>query len=394
MKKPGILEPENDKNVILYVETTCQSILMYILVLNCGSSSIKYAVIEPETETSVLQGLIEIQGSDYQQGLQNVVDTLQQQPDILNSLSGTGHRVVHGGELFKTSIVIDDNVLNQIKACIPLAPLHNPENVLGIEFMKMHFPNLPNVAVFDTAFHQTMPEHAFLYALPYKLYKEHHIRRYGFHGTSHAYVTQQAARLLEKPYKECALLSAHLGNGCSACAVLNGKSIDTSMGLTPLEGLVMGTRSGDIDPGIVIFLQEQLGYDAKTVDQLLNKKSGLLGISDVDSDMRALTKAMNEGNERVKLAIDIFCYRLAKTLGALMVPLGRLDALIFTGGIGENSAMIREKTLQLLSHFHFEFDAKKNAAHGPIITTDKSLIAMVIKTNEELMIANDTATLI
>lgn len=367
---------------------------MYILVLNCGSSSIKFALIDPQAEQTALQDLIEIQNGDYQQGLQTVVDRIQDHPDILNDVKGIGHRVVHGGEKFKYSVVIDDAVLSQIKACIPLAPLHNPTNVLGIEFMQQQFPDLPNVAVFDTAFHQTMPEHAFLYALPYELYEKHDVRRYGFHGTSHAYVTQKAAHLLEKPYEECAFVSAHLGNGCSASAVLNGKSIDTTMGLTPLEGLVMGTRSGDIDPSIVTFLQETLGYDAKTVDTLLNKQSGLLGISGIDSDMRALTKAMNEGDKRAALAIDIFCYRLAKTIGALMVPLGGLDALIFTGGIGENAALIREKTLSRLRHFHFELDAKKNQAHGPIITSDNSIIAMVVKTNEELMIATDTAELI
>ncbi|MCB1827520.1 MAG: acetate/propionate family kinase, partial [Coxiellaceae bacterium] len=242
---------------------------MYILVLNCGSSSIKYAVIAPQTAETALDGLIEIQDRNYNEGLQKVKTALTEQPEISNSIIGIGHRVVHGGEAFKASVVITETVLEQIKACIPLAPLHNPANLLGIEFMKANFPKLPNVAVFDTAFHQTMPKEAFIYAIPYELYEKHNIRRYGFHGTSHAYVTQQAANLLNKPYEECAFVSAHLGNGCSACAVLNGKSIDTTMGLTPLEGLVMGTRSGDIDPGVLIFLEKELGYDAEKLDTLL-----------------------------------------------------------------------------------------------------------------------------
>lgn len=367
---------------------------MYILVLNCGSSSIKYAVIAPQTAETALDGLIEIQDRNYNEGLQKVKTALTEQPEISNSIIGIGHRVVHGGEAFKASVVITETVLEQIKACIPLAPLHNPANLLGIEFMKANFPKLPNVAVFDTAFHQTMPKEAFIYAIPYELYEKHNIRRYGFHGTSHAYVTQQAANLLNKPYEECAFVSAHLGNGCSACAVLNGKSIDTTMGLTPLEGLVMGTRSGDIDPGVLIFLEKELGYDAEKLDTLLNKKSGLLGISEIDSDMRTLTKAMNEGDEQATLAINIFCYRLAKTIAALMVPLGRFDALIFTGGIGENAAIIREKTLNLLSHFHFTIDTKANNKNQTIITTEKSLTSMVVKTNEELMIAKDTVNLI
>ena len=367
---------------------------MYILVLNCGSSSIKFAAIDPQAEKIPLQELIEIKQGHYQQGLQTVLNILQQHPKILSALKGIGHRVVHGGERFKTAVVINQSVLNEINACVSLAPLHNRANLLGIEFMQAHFPNIPNIAVFDTAFHQHMPAQAFLYALPYPLYEKHHVRRYGFHGTSHAYVTQRAAQLLEKPYEQCAFLSAHLGNGCSATAVLNGNSVDTSMGFTPLAGLVMGTRCGDIDPGIMIFLQKKLGYDMTTVDELLNKKSGLLGISGIDSDMRTLTQAMKEGNERAKLAIEIFCYQLAKTISALMVPLTHLDALIFTGGIGENSPLIREKTLSLLSHLDFKIDTAKNRQHGPIITKENSSIAMVIKTNEEQRIAMETKALL
>jgi acetate kinase len=394
-----------------------------ILVLNCGSSSIKFAVINGTSEShhqeQLLHGLIERVGTDstsvswtfdeskktrelgaadYESAMRTLMEILSESGGMDKRLTAVGHRVVHGGEYFTESVVIDDRVLECLKACIPLAPLHNPANILGIEVAKKSFATLPQVAVFDTAFHQTMPEHAYIYPLPYSLYQDHKIRRYGFHGISHRYVTERAAEILNKPYHESAFISAHLGNGCSLTAVLNGKSIDTSMGLTPLEGLVMGTRCGDIDPSIPEFIAKTLGYDAEAVTTLLNKKSGLLGISDVSMDMRALNQAAASGNQQAALAIDIFCYRLAKYIAAFMVPLERLDALIFTGGIGENDKAARIKVLQWLQVLNFQCDENRNQQHGQesdaVITKENSRVALVIPTNEEGMIARDTINLV
>jgi acetate kinase len=272
--------------------------------------------------------------------------------------------------------------------------LHNPANVLGIRTAQRLFPGLPQVAVFDTAFHQTLPRRAYLYAVPYNLYKEHAIRRYGFHGTSHRFVTQRAASLLGKATSECAFVSVHLGNGCSACAVLAGKSVDTTMGLTPLEGLVMGTRSGDIDPGLHAHLKDQLGWTLDHITDVLNSHSGLLGLSGLSNDMRELIDAGAAGNERARLAIEVFCYRLAKAIAALFVSLGRLGTVIFTGGIGENAPSIRARVVQQLAVFGFELDPERNQAHGASsngrITRDGDRIAMVVPTDEELMIARET----
>lgn len=386
------------------------------LVLNCGSSSVKFAIIELETHKTLLSGLVEKLGTanvslnwqlhsqaktihelglvDHKKSIEIISKMIMEHKKTLLPLSVIGHRVVHGGEAFKDACVVNEQTMLAIKSCENLAPLHNPVNIIGIEAAIKHFPNATQVAVFDTAFHQTLPEKAFLYAVPYQWYQQHKIRRYGFHGTSHQYVTQQAAKLLHLEYKNTAFISLHLGNGCSACAVLNGQSIDTSMGMTPLEGLVMGTRSGDIDPGLFYFLNENLKLTPQEINVILNEKSGLQGISELSSDMRELTKAAELGNKRALLAIEIFCYRLAKTIAALMVPLKKVDALIFTGGIGENSGAIREKTLNHLTYLNFTIDSNHNANHGinntGIITKNGAAKAMVINTNEELAIASQS----
>jgi acetate kinase len=384
-----------------------------ILVLNCGSSSIKFTVIEPMANTISISGLIQeidspeafgvkhrpvsdtfkLPNIDYETALQKITEIIYAEKGIAENIIAVGHRVVHGGEKFTESVVITNEVLKAIKDCVDLAPLHNPANILGIEQAIKAFPDVKQVAVFDTAFHQTMPKHAYIYPIPYELYKKHQIRRYGFHGTSHRFVSSEAAKILGKDIGKLALITAHLGNGCSACAILNGKSADTSMGLTPLEGLVMGTRSGDVDPSLHQHLADKLGLSLNEITKLLNKKSGLLGISGTASDMRTIEKNSAAGDKQATLALEIFCYRLAKYISALVVPLGKLDALIFTGGIGENSKLVREKTLGWLKFLNFSLDPKFNDTHGKenrgIITDTSSTIAMVILTNEELLIARD-----
>jgi acetate kinase len=295
-------------------------------------------------------------------------------------------------------VVLDDAAVDGIRACNELAPLHNPANLLGIELARRRFPALAQVAVFDTAFHQTLPPKAYVYALPYELYERHRVRRYGFHGTSHSYVAAQAARHLGRPLTELQLVTAHLGNGCSACAIKNGRSVDTTMGFTPLEGLVMGTRSGDIDPNLHQFLVEQTGRSLHEVTELLNRQSGLLGLSGVSNDMRTLLD-LRQGNPRAALAVDVFCYRLAKALLAMAAALDRIDALVFTGGIGEHAAPVRAETLAQLAVLGPIVDAALNATagaktRGRITTTDSRLLALVIPTNEELVIARETARLV
>lgn len=389
-----------------------------ILVLNCGSSSIKFTVIEPIANTVSISGLIQEIGSpeafgvrhhpvsdtfklpniDYETALQKITEIIYAEKGIAENIIAVGHRVVHGGEKFTESAVITNEVLKAIKDCVDLAPLHNPANILGIEQAIKAFPDVKQIAVFDTAFHQTMPKYAYIYPIPYELYEKHQIRRYGFHGTSHRFVSGEAAKLLGKDINELALITAHLGNGCSACAILNGKSVDTSMGLTPLEGLVMGTRSGDVDPSLHQHLADKLGFSLNEITKLLNKKSGLLGISETASDMRTIEKNSAAGDKQATLALEIFCYRLAKYISALVVPLGKLDALIFTGGIGENSKTVREKTLGWLKFLNFSLDPKLNDTHGKenrgIITDTASTIAMVVPTNEELLIARDALGLL
>src|SRR5688572_9544991 len=367
-----------------------------VLVINSGSSSLKFALIEPETGAVVSHGVAErLSATGHAEALERVFAELGDDARI----SAVGHRVVHGGESFSESVVIDDATLRAIRDCAALAPLHNPANLLGIEAARRAFPGVLQVAVFDTAFHQTLPRRAFLYAVPYELYEQHKLRRYGFHGTSHRYVAEEAAKLLGRPLAELELVTAHLGNGCSAAAVRGGKSIDTSMGLTPLEGLVMGTRSGDVDPSLHQFLAERTGQTLAQITELLTRKSGLLGLSGRSNDMRTLLEARAQGDERAAIAVEVFCYRLAKTVLALCAGLERLDALVFTGGIGEHAASVREETLKGLTILGFELDPVRNLGHGRHsggrITTDTSArTALVVNTNEELVIAREAMRLV
>ncbi len=392
-----------------------------VLVLNCGSSSLKFAVINAQSGDEVISGLAECFNlpdarikwttagkkeasnlpaySAHSAAISYIVEEIIKKEDGLSEqFVAIGHRIVHGGEKFTESVIIDENVLEGIEECASLAPLHNHAHILGIKAAQSAFPTLPQVAVFDTAFHQSMPAKAFMYALPYNLYKEKGIRRYGMHGTSHLFVTQEAAKALNKPFEEINVISAHLGNGASVTAIKNGKSVDTSMGMTPLEGLVMGTRCGDIDPSIIEHLVTREGYSLEGVMDMLQKQSGLLGISGISSDFRKITENCEKGHQGAILAMEMFCYRLAKYIASFAVPLGHIDAIIFTGGIGENTVKVRAKVLDLLAIFGYQVDADKNAAavlgEQGIITADGSPIAMVIPTNEEWVIAQDSAKLV
>jgi acetate kinase len=394
-----------------------------ILVVNCGSSSIKYSLFRMDNGESgslTASGLIErigeatsrlhhkagasdetreVRAPNHQAAFALMIQALAEGPGAVISspkdIDAVGHRVVHGAERFTESARLDDEVIRAIEACVPLAPLHNPPNLTGIRAAMKLMPDVPHVAVFDTAFHESLPPHAFLYAIPYDLYARHRIRRYGFHGTSHRYVSEVASRVLGRPPEATNVITCHLGNGCSVTAVLGGKSVDTSMGLTPLEGLVMGTRSGDIDPALVFHLKRALGLSVDQIDSLLNRRSGLLGISGVSNDMREVTASAMGGSERANLAIDIFCYRLRKYIGAYTAVLGRVDGLVFTGGIGENSALVRERTCKGLEPMGFVLDAARNASveRGPrdLATADSPKRILVIPTDEEAMIARDTA---
>jgi len=380
-----------------------------ILVINCGSSSLKFAAIEPRAGNVLCQGIAErlnspearlkIHGAPDESLDQRAgpVEVLERLRPLLSSfsLAAVGHRVVHGGERFSDSVLVSEQALAEIEACIPLAPLHNPANLAGIRSAMKHFAALPHVAVFDTAFHQTLPTKAYMYAIPYALYEAHQVRRYGFHGSSHRYVASEAARLLGKPLGELGLVTAHLGNGCSTCAIRGGRSVDTSMGLTPLEGLVMGTRSGDVDPNLHEFLADQTGQNLTEITRMFNRDSGLLGLSGLSNDMRTLLAAAAD-NPRANLAIDVFCYRLARSILGLCAGLERLDALIFTGGIGEHAAPIRERTLAELGFLGAKLDPELNRAHGAqslgrITHESSGLLALVVPTNEELVIAREAA---
>jgi len=396
---------------------------MKILVVNCGSSSIKYQLLEMNTEEVLAQGLLERVGlpdgllthrdgngrkrlakpvRNHEEGMQLIVEELTSGPGSpirdASEISAVGHRVVHGGEDFVESVLVTDKVIRVIEKNQDLAPLHNPPNLTGLRAAMKLLPGVPNVAVFDTAFHQTVPEHAYIYALPHEFYTKRRIRRYGFHGTSHRYVSLQAAKLLGKPAETVNLVTAHLGNGCSMTAVRAGKSVDTSMGMTPLEGLVMGTRSGDIDPAIPFFLATQEGLSLAAIDETLNKKSGLLGISGVSSDMREVIAAAERGNARAELALRIFAYRVKKYIGAYAAALGRLDAVVFTGGIGENCVSIRSAACGDLGTLGIEIDEEKNrsasACDADISAGTSRVRVLVIATNEELMIARDTAAVV
>jgi acetate kinase len=389
-----------------------------ILVINSGSSSLKFSVLEVQSESVLASGIAERLGSkesllkfrgaddkkieeplfnaDHRTALRRVIDHLRAL--LPNEVDAVGHRIVHGGEYFRDAVIIDQEVLNRIEELSDLAPLHNPPGAQGIRVAWELFPDKPQVAVFDTAFHQTLPPHAFHYAIPPKFYSRLRIRRYGFHGTSTQYVTQELARRLVRPLGELQLLTAHLGNGCSATAVKQGKSVDTTMGLTPLEGVVMGTRSGDVDPSLHLFLQEREGLNLKEITDLLTRESGLLGVSGVSQDMRSILQAIDAGNARAQLAVDVFCYRLARALLGLAAGLERIDGLIFTGGIGENSATIRARVLQHLQILRPVINQRWNEQHGRgndgRITEETGLSCFVIPTNEELMIARQTAALV
>ncbi len=384
-----------------------------VLVINSGSSSLKFSIIDAATEEVRVQGIAEalgsadaalriswpgkekttcpIPGAGHSQALAAIFDQIDGA-----DIGAVGHRVVHGGEAFSGSVPIDEKTLEVIRECVPLAPLHNPANLAGIEAARQKFPHLPHVAVFDTAFHQTMPRHAYLYAIPYALYEHHKVRRYGFHGTSHRFVSAEAAKWMGRDPADLQLITAHLGNGCSACAIMNGHSVDTSMGFTPLEGLVMGTRCGDLDPNLHEFLSKTLSKSLDEIIVLLNRESGLLGISGLSNDMRTLAEAAANGHQRALLAIEIFCYRLAKGLLALAAGLDRIDALVFTGGIGENSALVRVKTLSHLRILNPVIDPELNQNHGRqsrgrITRESSGLLAMVVPTNEELVIARESS---
>lgn len=390
---------------------------MNILVINCGSSSLKFQVMDPQTEEVKGKGLVERIGindsrlefepagkdeveikqdiKDHTEAIKLVIAALTSEEygiiESLEDIQAVGHRVVHGAEKFAKSVVINDDVMQALEDNAKLAPLHNPPNIMGIKACQDLMPNIDQVAVFDTAFHQTMPEENYIYAIPYEYYEKHGVRRYGFHGTSHKYISQRAAEMLGKDSAN--LITCHLGNGGSITAVKDGKSIDTSMGLTPLEGIVMGTRSGDIDPAILPFIANQEGLDLAEIDNILNKKSGVLGISGLSSDFRDLENAAEEGNHRSQLALDIFVNSVAKYIGSYMTQLDYVDAIVFTAGVGENSATTRQAVCDKLKIFGVELDQEENSKRGEdlVVSTDKSSIkVLVIPTDEELMIAQDT----
>ena len=395
---------------------------MNVLVINCGSSSLKYQLINSESEAVLAKGLCERIGIDgrltyqksgcdkevteaamptHKEAIQLVLDALVNEKTgaikDLSEVNAVGHRVVHGGEKFASSVVITDEVMAAIEECNDLAPLHNPANLIGINACKELMPGVPMVAVFDTAFHQTMPEKAYLYGLPYEYYEKYAVRRYGFHGTSHSFVSKHAAEFLGLDLNNSKIIVAHLGNGASISAVLNGKCVDTSMGLTPLEGLVMGTRSGDIDPAIMEFIAKKENLDIAGVMNVLNKKSGVQGISKVSSDFRDLESGMNEGNKLCAAALDVFCYRVAKYIGSYVASMNGVDAIAFTAGIGENAPLVREKVLGYLGYLGIALDAEANGKRGDdcvISTADSKVKVAVIPTNEELAICRETVALV
>ena len=396
---------------------------MFVFVLNCGSSSFKYQLLDMSNERRVAAGLVERIGmpdsvltyepangdksrevsdiGNHEIAIKRVLAKLTDAKvgviKALADIGAIGHRVVHGGEKFSGSVLIDDAVLAAVKENVPLAPLHNPANITGIEAMMSALPGVANVGVFDTAFHSSMPPESYLYAVPYDWYETHHVRRYGFHGTSHRFVSERAAQILGIAPADFNCITCHMGNGSSFTAVKGGKSYDTSMGMTPLEGLVMGTRSGDIDAGIPSFLAANAGMSLADIDNALNKKSGLYGISGLSSDMRDLQKAAREGNVRAKLAVDVLRHRSLKYIGAYAVELGRVDAIVFTGGIAENDVAFRGSLVERLSVLGIKLDSEANAARGEevlISTPDSAIKVLVVPTNEELVIARDTQAIV
>ena len=397
---------------------------MNILVINCGSSSLKFQLINAESEEVLAKGLCERIGIDgrltYQpaggekeisekampthtEAIQFVIDALtNEKTGVVKSLSeigAVGHRIVHGGEKFASSVVITEEVKKAVEECNDRAPLHNPANLIGVEACEKLMPGTPMVAVFDTAFHQTMPEKAYMYGLPYEYYEKYKVRRYGFHGTSHSYVSKKAAEVMGKAYDEVKTIVCHLGNGASVSAVLNGKSVDTSMGLTPLEGLVMGTRSGDIDPAIMEFIAQKENLDIEGIMNVLNKTSGVFGLSgEISSDVRDLTGAMAEGDKKAKIALEVFAYRVAKYIGAYAAAMNGVDDIVFTAGIGENVSYVREQVCSYLGYLGVELDPDANekfrGEQGEITKTGCKVRVFVIPTNEELAIARETLALV
>ena len=397
---------------------------MKILVLNCGSSSVKYKLIDTENDATLAEGGVEKIGLhdgflkfkrpdgtkeikdlghiDHRQAVQAILDILTDPKEgcikSFGEIDAVGHRVVHGGEKFNKSVLITDEVIQQVKDCYPLAPLHNPANITGIEAITSLMPGVPQVGVFDTAFHQTMPAKSYIYPLPYKFYVEDGVRRYGFHGTSHRYVSQRAAEFLGRDLGKLKMVTCHIGNGGSITAVLDGKSVDTSMGLTPTEGLMMGTRVGDVDPGVITFLMEKHNLDAHQIQGLINKESGVLGVSGLSNDMREIEAADKAGDTRAKLALDIYEQRIIKYIGAYAAEMGGVDAIVFTGGVGENQTGVRKNVCAPLAFMGVEIDEELNAktrGTETLISTPESKVAVVvIPTDEELMIARDTREIV
>ncbi len=398
---------------------------MIVLVLNCGSSSIKYQVIDMSNDSKLLaKGIVERVGladgvlthkpegkekyevfepiPDHNVGINLILDALVDKDHgvikSINEIVAIGHRVAHGGEFFTESSLIDARVKSEIEKCIELAPLHNPANLKGILSMEKLLPGVPQVAVFDTSFHQTMPNFSYLYAVPYEYYNKYKIRRYGFHGTSHKFVAQKACRILGLDFEKVKIITCHLGNGASICAIKNGKSVDTSMGFTPVEGLIMGTRSGDVDPGVLLFLAEKENLSIQQVNDVINKKSGVQGISGLSSDMRDLENAAAKGDERAQLAIDMYYYRVKKYVGSYAAVMDGVDVILFTGGIGENDDNIRAHVSEAIDFMGVDFDAEANKGvrgKDKILTKPNSRVkVMVVTTNEELVIATDTATIV
>ncbi|WP_243347783.1 acetate/propionate family kinase [Parabacteroides sp. FAFU027] len=393
---------------------------MKILVLNCGSSSVKYKLINMENKDVLAQGGIEkigLKGSflkltlpngdkvvlegeilEHQAAIEYILGVLLSEKygciKSLDEINAVGHRVVHGGEKFNSSVLIDDEVIAKMEECIEMAPLHNPPNLKGIYAVKSLMPNVPQVGVFDTAFHQTMPDYAYFYGIPYSLYEKYSIRRYGFHGTSHRYVSKRACDVLGVPYESQKIITCHIGNGASLAAIKDGKSVDTTMGFTPVEGLMMGTRSGDVDAGVITFLMEKESIGAQGISNMLNKQSGMMGISGISSDMREVASAADEGNYRAKLALDMYEYRIKKYIGSFAAALGGADIIIFTGGVGENKVSSRLNVCSNMEYMGIKMDAEKNAkVYGDeaVISADDSKVkVMVIPTDEEYMIASDT----
>ncbi|WP_053040545.1 acetate kinase [Staphylococcus haemolyticus] len=388
-----------------------------VLAINAGSSSLKFQLIRMPEETLVTKGLIERIGikdsiftievngekikdvkdiKDHEEAINIMLDSFKQHGiiDDINDIAGTGHRVVHGGELFPTSALVTDKVEEQIESLSELAPLHNPANLMGIRAFRKLLPNIPHVAVFDTSFHQSMPEQSYLYSLPYQYYKDYGIRKYGFHGTSHKYVSQRAAEIMNKPIEELRIISCHIGNGASIAAIDGGESIDTSMGFTPLAGVTMGTRSGNIDPALIPFIMQKTGQNAEEVLNVLNKESGLLGISGTSSDLRDLESDAEEGKERAQLALDVFASRIHKYIGSYATRMHGVDVIVFTAGVGENSSTVRAKVLEGLEFMGIYWDPKKNETirgeEGFINYPHSPVKVIVIPTNEEVMVARDT----